>query len=173
MKHATILILWVCAGLVIYSLRSSRHPDGTAHNLFRDPQMIRELLKRQEGLRLHPYRDNGNLSIGFGRNLTSLGITEAEAEMLLDADIERVEEEMSAYDYFSDLSVERKAAVMSLGYNLGATRYALFINHHSAMAKGDFEEAAVNIYPDSLYAKQVPSRAKELAEIIRTGDMSE
>mgnify|MGYP003648162990 FL=1 len=133
--------------------------------------MIRELLKRQEGLRLHPYRDNGNLSIGFGRNLTSLGITEAEAEMLLDADIERVEEEMRTYDYFSNLSPERQAAVMSLGYNLGATRYALFINHHSAMAAGDFEEAAKNIYPDSLYAKQVPNRAKEIAEIILTNEI--
>lgn len=133
--------------------------------------MIRELLKRQEGLRLHPYRDNGSLSIGFGRNLTSLGITEAEAEMLLEADIERVEKEMGAYDYFSGLSPERKAAVMSLGYNLGATRYALFINHHSAMAKGDYEEAAKNIYPDSLYAEQVPNRAKEIAEILLTNEI--
>jgi len=169
-RVATILILWVCAGLIIFPLRS-RHPDGAAHNLLRDPQMIRELLKRQEGLRLHPYRDNGSLSIGFGRNLTSLGITEAEAEMLLEADIERVEEEMGAYDYFSGLSPERKAAVMSLGYNLGATRYALFINHHSAMAKGDYEEAAKNIYPDSLYAEQVPNRAKEIAEILLTNEI--
>ena len=170
MKHDTILLLWVCSGLLIFSLRS-RHPDGAAHNLFREPPMIRELLKRQEGLRLHPYRDNGSLSIGFGRNLTSLGITEAEAEMLLEADIERVEKEMGAYDYFSNLSPERKAAVMSLGYNLGATRYALFINHHSAMAKGDFEEAAKNIYPDSLYAQQVPNRAKEIAEILLTNEI--
>jgi len=134
--------------------------------------MIRELLKRQEGLRLHPYDDNGDQSIGYGRNLTSLGLTEQECEMLLDNDIERIENEVRArYDYFDDLSPERAAAVLSLAYNLGATRHAKFINHHSAMAAQNWTAAAANIYPNSLYAEQVPTRAKEIAEIILTDEI--
>ena len=126
-----------------------------------------ELIKRQEGLRLHPYDDNGDQSIGYGRNLTSVGITEAEAELLLLNDLERVRAEVTErYEYFDGLSENRQVAVLSLAFNLGATRHAKFVNHHAAMAAGDYHRAAREIFPGSLYASQVPSRAKELAEII-------
>ena len=126
-----------------------------------------ELIKRQEGLRLHPYDDNGDQSIGYGRNLSSVGITEAEAEHLLLNDLDRVLDEVrSRYDYFDGLSENRQIAVLSLAYNLGATRHAKFVNHHAAMARGDFHTASREIFPGSLYATQVPSRAKEIAEII-------
>ena len=126
-----------------------------------------ELIKRQEGLRLHPYDDNGDQSIGYGRNLTSVGITEAEAEHLLLNDLDRVLDEVrSRYDYFDGLSENRQIAVLSLAYNLGATRHAKFVNHHEKMAAGLYAEGALEIYPNSLYAQQVPNRAKEIAEII-------
>jgi len=126
-----------------------------------------ELIKRQEGLRLHPYDDNGDQSIGYGRNLTSVGITEAEAEHLLLNDLDRVLDEVrSRYDYFDGLSENRQIAVLSLAYNLGATRHAKFVNHHGKMAAGLYAEGASEIYPNSLYAQQVPNRAKEIAEII-------
>lgn len=45
-------------------------------------------LVRDEGLRLHPYIDSvGKLTIGVGRNLTDMGISQAETEMLLSNDI--------------------------------------------------------------------------------------
>ena len=126
-----------------------------------------ELLKRQEGLRLHPYEDNGDQSIGYGRNLTSVGLTEQECEALLRNDVTRVEgEARSSYPYFEGLSENRQIAVLSLAYNLGQTRHAKFINHHQAMAEGDFVRAAEEIYPGSLYATQVPDRAREIADII-------
>ena len=131
------------------------------------PMKLIELIKRQEGLRLHPYDDNGDQSIGYGRNLTSVGISEAEAEQLLLNDLDRVRTEVrERYEYFDGLSENRQIAVMSLAFNLGATRHAKFINHHNAMAAGDFHRASREIFPGSLYATQVPSRAKEIAEII-------
>ena len=126
-----------------------------------------ELLKRQEGLRLHPYDDNGDQSIGYGRNLTSVGLTEQECEALLRNDLVRVEGEVrERYPYFDSLSEHRKIGVLSLAFNLGATRHAKFINHHAAMADGDFQRAAQEIFPGSLYASQVPNRAREIADII-------
>ena len=45
-------------------------------------------IKRHEGLRLFPYNDTtGHLSIGYGRNLTSNGISTQEAEIMLKSDI--------------------------------------------------------------------------------------
>lgn len=134
--------------------------------------MIKTILKRLEGLRLHPYADGKDQSIGYGRNLTSVGITEPEAEMLLDNDVNRCEQEVRArYDYYDGLSEIRQTAVLSLAYQLGSTRHALFHNHHTEMAKGNFAQAAKEIYPDSLYAKQVPARAEEIAKIIETNEI--
>jgi len=134
--------------------------------------MIKTLLKRLEGLRLHPYDDNGDQSIGYGRNLSSVGITEPEAAMLLDNDVNRCEQEVRGrYEYYDQLSEIRQTAVLSLAYQLGSSRHALFHNHHAEMAKGNFVQAAKEIYPDSLYARQVPSRAEEIAKIIETNEI--
>ena len=134
--------------------------------------MIKTLLKRLEGLRLHPYDDNGDQSIGYGRNLSSVGITEPEAAMLLDNDVNRCEQEVRGrYEYYDQLSEIRQTAVLSLAYQLGSSRHALFHNHHAEMAKGNFVQAAKEIYPDSLYARQVPSRAEEIARIIETNEI--
>ena len=47
-------------------------------------QDLIEDLKRDEGFRSHPYRDTvGKLTIGYGRNLDDVGISEREAEQLL------------------------------------------------------------------------------------------
>ena len=55
-----------------------------------DLDALKAQLTRHEGLRLKPYRDTlGHLTIGVGRNLSEVGISEAEAIALLDADIQR------------------------------------------------------------------------------------
>jgi len=159
----TVLVTWTSA------VRFVGNPSGTSTASQTSPTMqkIIELLKRQEGLRLHPYPDGEDLSIGYGRNLSSVGITEEEAEQLLFNDLERVLAEVrDRYEYFDGLSENRQVAVLSLAYNLGATRHAQFLNHHAKMAAELYTEAAQEIYPDSRYAQQVPNRARELAEII-------
>ena len=50
---------------------------------------LREMLIRDEGLRLKPYRDTvGKLTIGVGRNLEDVGISAEEADLLLHNDIQ-------------------------------------------------------------------------------------
>ena len=52
-------------------------------------ETLRERIIRHEGLRLKPYRDTmGNWTIGYGRNLDERGITEEEAKIMLDYDID-------------------------------------------------------------------------------------
>ena len=108
---------------------------------------IFEHLRQAEGFRAHPYDDVGNLSIGYGRNLSSLGITREEAEIMLVNDVERV----------------RKMTGESLVYNLGISRFKTFKNCIAAISVGNFDRASQEIYPDSLYAKQLPDRAKKYA----------
>ena len=48
-----------------------------------------EQLKRHEGIKLTPYKcTSDKLTIGVGRNLEDVGISEQEAEMLLQNDIQ-------------------------------------------------------------------------------------
>ena len=164
------MVHFVNVGFVSVALATSRR-YGPATKRRKNP-MIKTLLKRLEGLRLHPYDDNGDQSIGYGRNLSSVGITEPEAAMLLDNDVNRCEQEVRGrYEYYDQLSEIRQTAVLSLAYQLGSSRHALFHNHHAEMAKGNFVQAAKEIYPDSLYARQVPSRAEEIARIIETNEI--
>jgi GH24 family phage-related lysozyme (muramidase) len=52
--------------------------------------LARSMIKQHEGLRLSPYRCTADkLTIGYGRNLESNGISAATANQMLDEDLER------------------------------------------------------------------------------------
>jgi lysozyme len=64
-----------------------------------------DLLKKHEGLRLKPYRCSADkLTIGYGRNLDDVGISEEEAEMLLLNDLLTANIEVeNRFVWFEDL----------------------------------------------------------------------
>ena len=132
--------------------------------------IIKDLLKKQEGFSKFLYDDMGDQSIGYGRNLTQIGLSEAEAEVLLENDIRRVEEELERFPWFEKLAPVRKAAVTSLNYNLGLTRFLKFKKMIKGLEKGNWSNAAFEVFPNSKYAKQVPNRAFEISEMIRRGE---
>ena len=132
--------------------------------------MIKDLLKRQEGFSRFPYNDVGDTSIGYGRNLSQVGLSEEEAEHLLNNDIERVKKELTKFDFYEELNETRKIALISMGYNLGITRLSRFTKMLNFLETKQYKKAALEIYPNSLYARQVPSRAFEISELICWGD---
>jgi len=131
-------------------------------------------LKRVEGFSAYPYDDVGDQSIGFGRNLTQIGISKSEAEVLLLNDVDRCEQELrKRYPWFKDLTDIRQAGMLSLSYNLGATRLAKFKKCLKAMSEGDYGAAAYEVYPHSRYATQVPSRAHEISIMLKGEENTE
>lgn len=128
------------------------------------------LLVTHEGLRLKPYRDPvGKLTIGVGRNLDDVGITEEEALYLLKNDINRVLGFLSTrYDWWSALTVNRKMALVDMCFNLGETRFRTFKRMIKALEQGDYEKAADEML-DSKWARQVKGRAQTLARMMREG----
>lgn len=127
------------------------------------------MLKRDEGLRLKPYRCTaGKLTIGYGRNLDDVGISEAEAEMLLANDIAKVEREAERFHWYAGLNDARKAVVLNMLFNLGASSFKGFVNTIKAISAGDYDDAA-NRMLASKWAEQVGARAARLAQIMRTG----
>lgn len=127
------------------------------------------MLKRDEGLRLKPYRCTaGKLTIGYGRNLDDVGISEAEAETLLANDIAKVEREAERFHWYAGLNDARKAVVLNMLFNLGASSFKGFVNTIKAISAGDYDDAA-NRMLASKWAEQVGARAARLAQIMRTG----
>ena len=129
--------------------------------------IAKQMLKRHEGLRLTVYQCTaGKKTIGYGRNLEDRGITEAEAETMLDNDIQSIEQGLVAsFDFYKDLDDVRKAVLIDLGFNLGMAGLKGFKKMLKALEQGDYSEAAIQLL-DSRYTRQVTNRAMELARLL-------
>tara|TARA_R110002167_G_scaffold2973_1_gene14438 strand:+ start:498 stop:911 length:414 start_codon:yes stop_codon:yes gene_type:complete len=132
---------------------------------------IEDLLIKHEAMRLKPYECTaGDLTIGVGRNLDSMGLSEDEVYYLLQNDIRRCEKELlKAFDWFAHLDTVRQDAMMDMCFNLGISRLRGFEKALNAMEEGDYEEAAVE-FLDSNWADQVGQRAITITNMIRTGE---
>ncbi len=131
---------------------------------------LQEMLIRHEGIRLKPYRDTvGKLTVGVGRNLDDVGITREEALMLLNNDIDKVRREVRrTFPWFASLNPVRQNVVLNMVFNLGLPRFRRFTKTIAAVKAKHWDEAARQML-DSRWAEQVGRRARELAEMIKTG----
>lgn len=129
-----------------------------------------QALKIDEGLRLHPYLCTaGKQTIGYGRNLDDVGITEAEAEAMLKADIEVATQDAKSFAtaaVWQCLSPERQAVLINMAFNLGLSRLSQFKRMQANLARHAYDEAAAEML-NSRWARQVPNRARRLAELMR------
>jgi len=131
---------------------------------------IRETLIRHEGLRLKPYRDSvGKLTIGVGRNLEDVGLTELEAHWLLMNDITRVADELlEAIPWIAGLNDVRQEVLVNMAFNLGIKGLLEFKRTLSAIERAKYR-AASRFMLESKWASQVGPRARELAQAMKTG----
>lgn len=131
---------------------------------------LRTQLQRQESFRATPYLCSENkLTIGYGRNLQDRGISQKEAELLLTNDIILAEADATAlFPNYSALDNARKLVLLNMAFNLGKTRLAGFKKFRAAVDRQDFVTAAHEML-DSQWARQVKTRAVELAAIMKTG----
>jgi len=129
-----------------------------------------EQLVRHEGIRLKPYRCTaGKLTIGVGRNLDDVGISKAEAMMLLETDVTTAMREcINAWPWFSFLTDTRQDVLVNMVFNMGVTRVKKFKLMLKALEHNEFKEAAVQML-DSAWAIQVGVRATELAAQMESG----
>ena len=132
---------------------------------------IKAQLVRHEGLRLKPYRCTaGKLTIGFGRNLDDCGISQTEAYLLFENDIQNCEKQLidEIPEIYNPLDEVRKSVLLNMCFNLGIGGLLGFNNTLAFIAAGDWERAANGILA-SKWAKQVGRRAIELSELMRKG----
>lgn len=131
---------------------------------------FRALLVRHEGLKLFPYLDSvGKTTIGVGRCIEDIGISQLEAMFLLSNDIDRVHKEAGeGFTWFKSLDLVRQDVILSMVFNLGMSRLMGFKKMLQAVAVQDYDRAAAEMI-SSKWSTQVGRRAEELAQMMRTG----
>lgn len=131
---------------------------------------LRELLIDDEGLELKPYKDSrGILTIGVGRNLENVGISEREALIMLDNDIKRVLlEAQRALPFFDQLNSTRQVVVLSMVFNMGITAFLQFKKMIAALQNGDYNLACKEMM-NSEWSKQVGQRSRDLSVLMKLG----
>ena len=135
-----------------------------------DKQKLIEELKRDEGVRFKPYHCSADkLTIGVGRNLDDVGITEVESDFLLANDIDNCVEELTrTFNWFDELSNVRQRVMINMCFNLGLSRLLNFKNFLEAVESKDYVKAGVEML-DSKWATQVGPRATRLKNMMIEG----
>ena len=158
---------------------------------YRKELLLEELVKH-EGLRLQVYQDTlGIDTIGIGRNLKDrgiskkeleeldiptidhvyeYGITEADAMLLAENDVQIVEEELlRAHPCVEDLDAVRQLVLVDMAFNMGVPRLCKFVKMWNAIHEKKFDIASKEML-DSRWANQVKSRRVKLANMMPTGE---
>lgn len=140
------------------------------------PTVLQQMLIRDEGSKRNaagdhlPYRCSaGKLTLGYGRNIEERGITEQEALLLLNNDIQLcIGELIRSIPAYNRINDARQAVLVNMCFNVGIGRLLGFKKMLLALEAGDFRRAADEML-DSQWAAQVGRRAQRLALQMRMG----
>ena len=126
-------------------------------------------IKNHEGLRLKPYRDIiGKLTIGIGRNLEDVGITEDEAFLMLVNDINRCESELIEIfgkDEFLLYPEPVRVVLYDMIFNLGKPKFLKFKKMIQAIKDKDWY-VMIREMRDSKWCRQLPKRCDNNSNLI-------
>lgn len=137
------------------------------------------LIGRHEGLRLYVYDDatgkpfrrgdtlRGNLTIGYGWNLSVNGITVQDAERWRDQMIDELRGRLAGqFPWFPTLLPSRQGVLIDIAYNAGLGGVMQFKRMLAALEEGDYGKASEEILDSQL----APARKAELARIMKKGE---
>jgi lysozyme len=144
---------------------------------------LRSDVMQAEGFRQFPYFDccgkpfrqctctrQGKLTVGYGRNLEDVGISQLEGEVLLDHDLYKAETHATkAFEWFGGLSDLRQRAITELIFNLGVAGFRGFRQTIQAIKAGMFRAASERLL-ESRWKEQVgPNRSSRIARYLKDG----
>lgn len=152
-----------------------------------------ELVEEGEGCSLKAYFDTEDiLSIGWGRNLETNGLSESEikfgkltsyqlanmesliitqelANLMLKNDIALAEASLKNYDWFIKLDDLRKDIIVDMAFNMGLSTFLKFKDMISYLKVKDYNSVANEMMDSDWYRKDVKARGIILVKIMRTG----
>jgi lysozyme len=132
---------------------------------------LADQLKRDEGWKTYPYADTvGKLTIGYGRNLSDVGISPEEGDRLLENDIRAATVSLeSHYPWIMGLDSVRQGVLLNMTFNMGIAGLSQFKDFLQKVKDGDYGGASSSMLA-SKWAVQVGSRAFRLSKQMHTGE---
>lgn len=129
---------------------------------------IKKQLINHEGLKLKPYRCTaGKLTIGVGRNIEDVGISEDEAMMMLENDIDAcVDDLRGMFPDFDLFSNNIQHALIDMRFQLGPKRFRGFRMMNQAIKNKDWLKM-IKQMKDSEWYSQAPNRANDLIRMVQ------
>ena len=129
-----------------------------------DFKTLIERIGVNEGFRSKPYQcTEGVWTIGHG--ITWL--TEEESLHILSGRISQLHLKLlDDLDWYADLPSEIQGVVIEMCYQIGFTGFTKFKRAIAHMKNAEWQLASEEML-DSLWAKQTPNRAKQLADIVK------
>jgi lysozyme len=128
----------------------------------------KKMLLVDEGLRLKPYRCTaGKTSIGYGRNLDDVGISQRVADIMLEEDLQVAEKACRRIfpGLFDQWGENRRLGWVNLAFNLGYNRLMQFRNTLRAARIEDWAEVEKGLRA-SLWFQQVGKRAERVIGMV-------
>ena len=138
-------------------------------------EKLLDMITLHEGLELKPYKcTSDKLTIGIGRNIEDIGITEDEARYLLQNDVDRILKEVEHWTFLEKLNDVRQAVILDMVFNMGISTFNAntCVKTFAAIQDEDWEKAA-NEMLESRWANQVGQRAIRLSQMMRKGEWYE
>lgn len=130
---------------------------------------VSTLIEQDEGRRAKLYKDTvGKWTIGIGRNLDGVGLSEDEIDYLFHNDLRKVTDQLATLPFYAKLDEVRQAVLISMCFNLGFAGLKGFVNTLAMIAAGNYQQASAGML-ESKWATQVGQRAVRLAAMMRTG----
>lgn len=125
----------------------------------------RDDLRLDEGRRLQLYRDSrGNASIGYGRNLDAVGISDEEAEMMLTNDMAAAERGLDLHcPWWRSKNFNVQRVLWNLAFNLGIAKLLTFGTFLHLLLINDINGAADDLERTAWYG-QVGERGPRMVQ---------
>ncbi len=132
---------------------------------------LKKSIKKHEGLQLKVYTcPAGKLTIGYGRNVEDRGITEKEANIMLENDILdmklELEDRLPLFKYLDDV---RQNVLIEMAFNIGIQGLLNFKKTLEYISVKDYENASQEML-NSKWANQVGKRAITLSNLLKKGE---
>ena len=144
-------------------------------------ELCKNRMKSEEGFSNKLYRDTsdhvgfegkkGKITIGWGYNIDDNGLPKDILQELFNRKVNEAESDLTNHlPWTLQLDQNRREVLIDMVFNMGIERVLPFKATLSAIQAGKYAEAAGHML-DSLWSKQVGDRAKNLANIMRTGSV--
>ena len=137
----------------------------------RRAESLLDRVKRHEGWRPRPYKCTaGKLTVGYGFNLEDRDLPQSIASLWLAYLLQDAELRLHHLGLLHwVLSDVQKEVIVEMMFQLGAPRFMSFVRMCDCLRRGAVDYVPVEMLDSKWAREDCPSRARELADLFRTG----